>query len=77
MTSIVAVGAITGGINLTASEAELRKLGLIPGGYTILSEDRMEEIRLALENDRGTLPDPRSGGSLANTADLVARAGVR
>lgn len=76
MTSIVAVGAITGGINLTASEAELRKLGLIPGGYTILSEDRMEEIRLALENDRGTLPDPSSGGSLANTADLVARAGV-
>jgi ribokinase len=76
MTSIVAVGAITIGINLTASEAELRKLGLIPGGYTILSEDSMEEIRLALENDRGTLPDPRSGGSLANTADLVARAGV-
>jgi hypothetical protein len=76
MTSIVAVGAITGGINLTASEAELRKLGLLPGGYTILSEDRMEEIRLALEHERGTLPDPRSGGSLANTADLVARAGV-
>jgi ribokinase len=36
----------------------------------------MEEIRLALENSRGTLPDPRSGGSVANTADLLARAGV-
>jgi len=36
----------------------------------------MEEIRLTLEKKRGTLPEPTSGGSVANTADLVARAGV-
>lgn len=76
MTSVVALGAVTVGINLTASHAELRELGLTPGGYAIISVDRMEEIRLALENRRGTLPDPRSGGSVANTADLLARAGV-
>ncbi|MCP5095191.1 MAG: hypothetical protein GY943_06535 [Chloroflexi bacterium] len=76
MSSVVALCAVTGGINLTVSDAELRELGLIPGSYTILSVDRMEEIRLALENNRGTLPEPRSGGSVANTADLLARAGV-
>ncbi len=76
MTSVVAISAVTVGINLTASHAELRELGLTPGGYTKISEDRMEELRLALENNRGTLPDPRSGGSVANTADLLARAGV-
>ncbi len=76
MTSIVALGAITVGINLTTSHAELRELGLTPGGFSIISVDRMEEIRLALEKSRGTLPDPRSGGSVGNTADLLARAGV-
>lgn len=76
MTSIVALGAVTGGVNVTTTDAELRELGLTPGSYTILSEDRMEEIRLALENNRGTLPDPNSGGSVANTVDLIARAGV-
>jgi ribokinase len=76
MTSVVALGAVTVGINLTASHAELRELGLTPGGYSTISVDRMEEIRLALKNSRGTLPDPRSGGSVANTADLLARAGV-
>jgi len=76
MTSIVALGAVTGGINLLASDAELHEFGLTSGSYTILSVDRMEELRLALKNSRGTLPDPRSGGSVANTADLLARAGV-
>jgi ribokinase len=75
MTSVVALGAVTVGINLTASHAELRELGLTPGGYSTISVDRMEEIRLALENRRRTLPDPRGGGSVANTADLLARAG--
>jgi ribokinase len=36
----------------------------------------MEAIRLALENNRGTLPAPRGGGGVANSADLIARAGV-
>ncbi len=76
MTSVVALGAITGGINLPASDAELRELGFTPGGYVEISVDRMEELRLALENSRGNLPDPSSGGSVANTADLLARAGV-
>ena len=76
MTSIVALGAVTVGLNLSTSHAELRELGLTPGSYTILSVSRMEEIRLALENNRGALPDPRGGGSAANTAVLLARAGV-
>ena len=76
MTSVVALGAITGGMDLLASDAELRELGFTPGSYTEISVDRMEELRLALENSRGTLPDPSSGGSVANTADLLARAGV-
>ncbi|NLF79217.1 MAG: hypothetical protein GX573_26275 [Chloroflexi bacterium] len=37
----------------------------------------MEEIRLALENKRGTLPVPANGGSIGNTANLLARAGIR
>ena len=76
MTSIVALGAVTGGINLPASDAELLELGFTPGGYMEISVDRMEELRLELENSRGNLPDPSSGGSVANTADLLARAGV-
>ena len=76
MTSVVALGAVTGGINLPASDAELRELGITPGGYTEISVDRMEELRLALKNSRGNLPNPSSGGSVANTADLLARAGV-
>lgn len=76
MTSIVALCAVTVGINLTASDAELRELGITPGSYTKISDDRMEELRLALEHKRGALPDPRSGGSVANTADLLARTGV-
>jgi ribokinase len=76
MTSVVALGAVTGGIDLPASDAELRELGFTPGGYTEISVDRMEDLRLALENSRGTLPEISSGGSVANTADLLARAGV-
>jgi sugar/nucleoside kinase (ribokinase family) len=76
MTSVIVVGAVTGGINLPVSGAELRDLGLAPGGYSEISVERMEELRLALENRRGSLPSPNSGGSVANTADLMARAGV-
>jgi ribokinase len=76
MTTIVALGAVTVGIDLPSSHAELRELGLVPGSDSILTVERMEEIRLALEKKRGKLPDPTSGGSVANTADLVARAGI-
>ncbi|MEM7536146.1 MAG: carbohydrate kinase family protein [Chloroflexota bacterium] len=76
MTSIVALGAVTVGINLTVSNAELRELGLTLGTYTEPSVERMEEIRLALEQKRGTLPAPSNGGSVGNTANLIARAGV-
>ncbi|MCA9920397.1 MAG: hypothetical protein KC445_20720 [Anaerolineales bacterium] len=76
MNSIVAVGAVTVGINLAASRAELHALGLTPGSDLLLSVARMEELRRALENNRGSLPNPRSGGSVGNTADLLGRAGV-
>ena len=76
MTSVVALGAITGGTNLTTCEAELSALGLIPGSFTVLSGEQMEDIRRALEAARGTLPLPRVGGSVANTADFIARAGI-
>ena len=76
MTAVVALGAVTVGINLPASRAELRELGLTPGSASIIPVERMEEIRLALENTRGTLPDPASGGSIGNTANLLARAGI-
>lgn len=76
MTSVVALGAVTGGINLPASNAELHEFDLTPGGYMEISVERMETLRLALEKRRGSLPAPNSGGSVANTADLLARAGV-
>ncbi len=76
MTSIVALGAVTVGINLPSSHAELRELGLMPGSESIIPVERMEEIRLTLEKNHGTLPHPTSGGSVGNTADLVARAGI-
>jgi sugar/nucleoside kinase (ribokinase family) len=76
MTSIVALGAVTVGIDLPSSHAELRELGLTRGSDSIITVERMEEIRLALEKSRGTLPDPTSGGSVGNTADLLARAGI-
>ena len=76
MTSIVALGAVTVGIDLPSSHAELRELGLTPGSDSIITVERMEEIRLALEKNRGTLPEPTSGGSVGNAADLLARAGI-
>lgn len=76
MTSIVALGAVTVGIDLPSSHAELRALGLTPGSDSMITVERMEEIRLALEKNRGTLPDPTSGGSVGNTANLLARAGI-
>lgn len=76
MPTILALCAVTGGINLGTSVAELHELGLEPGSFSILSENRMEDIRSALEGRRGALPELRSGGSVANTADLIARAGV-
>ena len=76
MTDVVVLGAVTGGINLPVSDAEILELGFTPGGYSEISVDRMEKLRLALENSRGNLPNPNSGGSVANTADLLARAGV-
>ena len=65
MTSVVAVG-----------EAEVGELGFAVGGYSEVSGKRMEAGRRALERRRGGLPGPNSGGSVANTADLIARAGV-
>jgi ribokinase len=76
MASIVALGAVTVGIDLPSSHAELRELGLIPGSDSIITVERMEEIRLTLERNHGTLPQPTSGGSVANTADFLARAGI-
>lgn len=76
MTFVVALGAVTVGINLPSSQAELRELGLMPGSDSIIPVERMEEIRLALEKNHGTLPDPASGGSVGNTANFLARAGI-
>jgi ribokinase len=76
MTSVVALGAITVGIDLPSSRAELRALGLIPGSNSIIPVERMQEIRFALGKQRGTLPTPTSGGSVGNTANLLARAGI-
>jgi ribokinase len=76
MTSIVALGAVTVGIDLPSSRAELLELGLVPGSDSIIAVERMEEIRRALEKNRGTLPHPASGGSVGNTAHLIARAGI-
>lgn len=76
MTSIVVLGAVTVGIDLPSSHVELRELGLTPGSDSIIPVERMEEIRLALENNRETLPHPTSGGSVGNTANLLARAGI-
>ncbi|QPC83518.1 carbohydrate kinase family protein [Phototrophicus methaneseepsis] len=76
MTSIVALGAVTVGIDLPSSHAELREVGLTPGSDSLLPVERMEAIRLKLENNHGELPVPTSGGSVGNTANLLARAGV-
>ena len=75
-TSVVALCPVTVGFNLSTSRAELGSLGLTPGSSTTLPADRMELIRLSLQRTRGRLPFPRGGGGVANTADLLARAGV-
>lgn len=76
MTAIVALGAVTVGIDLPSSRAELREIGLTPGSDSIIPVERMEGIRLTLEKNHGTLPVPTSGGSVGNTANLIARAGL-
>ncbi len=77
MTSVVALGAVTVGIDLPSSRTELHELGLTPGSEAVIPVERMEQIRIALENKRGTLPRPTSGGSVGNTANLLARADIR
>ena len=76
MTSIVALGAVTVGIDLLSSRAEISELGLLSGSDSIIPVGRMEAIRLALEKNHGTLPEPTNGGSVGNTAHLIARSGV-
>jgi len=76
VTSIVALGAVTVGIDLPSSLAELHELGLTPGSDSIIPVERMEAIRRALEKNHGTLPVPTNGGSVGNTANLIARAGI-
>lgn len=77
MTSIIALTTMTGGTNVTVRKAELQELGLEQGKFTVLSGNDMDGIRLNLAKTRGgVLPLPRSGGSVANTADLIARAGL-
>lgn len=76
MTSVVALGAVTVGIDLLSSHAEIEALGLARGSDSIISVERMEAIRLALEKKHGTLPVPANGGSVGNTAVLLARAGI-
>ena len=76
MPSVVAVCAITGGINLNVNTNELDELGLTPGSFTLLSGEQMEAISLAIKSKRDTLPVPSMGGSVANTSDFLARAGV-
>jgi len=76
MPSVVALGAITGGTNLTVTDEDLHELGLVPGSFSILSGEGMQEVHRMLEARRGRLPEPRVGGSVANSADFIARAGV-
>ncbi|MFZ0548866.1 MAG: PfkB family carbohydrate kinase [Candidatus Promineifilaceae bacterium] len=76
MSFVVALGAVTGGIDLPAREEELREFGFTVGSYSEVSGERMEAFRTALEKRRGGLPEISSGGSVANTAELIARAGV-
>lgn len=76
MVSVVALGAITGGTNINISEVELAELGFAPDSYHILSGEQMEAIRQRLVSMQGQLPPHNMGGSIANTADFIARAGV-
>jgi hypothetical protein len=62
MITIVALGAVNGGINLAAGAAEVRKLGYAVGSYSAVSGERTEAVRRALESRRGGLPVPNSGG---------------
>jgi hypothetical protein len=57
MTSVVALGAVTGGINLAAGTVEVGH-----GGGAVVSGERMEEFRRALERRRDSLSVLNSGG---------------
>ena len=73
MPEVIAVGAVTVDLNIEFSDEKLRALSIEPGTCTQVDEQRIEEVRAALELELGLLPKPLSGGALANAADLIAR----
>lgn len=76
MTAIVALCSITGGINVHASAELIKKLGFAPHSFSLLSSSEMNALRAALEDALSPLPDLCSGGSLANSVDLLGRLGL-
>lgn len=76
MCAVIVIGAVTVGINVQVTQAELQSLGLSPGSFSDVSAKEIERLRLRLERQGIHIPQPRSGGSGANTANLLARAGV-
>ena len=75
MTAIVALCSITGGINVHASADLIKKLGFAPQSFSLLSPSEMNTLRGRLEDALGPLPDLCSGGSVANSIDLLGRLG--
>lgn len=75
MPQVLAVSAVTVDLNISISDQGLRELEIDPGSNRQVGETQIEEMREKLQA-RGPLPLPASGGSVSNSADLLARANL-
>ena len=75
MPQVVAISAVTVDINTSTSDRCLRELEIEPGSDMQVGERQIEQVRAELQA-REPLPPPASGGSVSNSADLLARANL-
>lgn len=74
MLDIVGIGPVTVDFPIAIEDLELSALGLPPRSDLRLAEERIAHLRKVLEMAHGALPEPLSGGSVANTTALIGKA---
>jgi len=76
MPQVVTIGAVTVDITMPIEDEDLRRYDIEPGSSTQVHNNYIEEARARLREDRGELPSPLSGGSTANSTDVMARSAL-
>jgi ribokinase len=75
MTSLLSLGSVTVDLPIRITDAKLREIGVALDQISKVGEQELGELTRALSAISIPLPEAVSGGSVANTTHLLARAG--